>query len=204
MARSSNRDPLSKFSWIVTIDGFSRMGFTQSGTPKYNISTKEYKEGGSHLNPKVIIDGVSYSPITLARGVTNDSSFSKWASGAWDLLQNNAATNNNKVFEIPSTPTGFIEAAQNNGVNTIPSSSKYPFSYRRTVKLEHLNRSGVVEVAYTLYNCFPISYTPASDFNSTGDDELSIETLVLGYEGFTVSYSGISAVVGNIATGFVK
>lgn len=203
MARSAVRDPMSKFSWIITIEGFSRLGFTKSGTPKYNVATREYKEGGSHLNPKLIVDGVSYAPITLERGVTNDTSFSKWASGMWDLIQNNAAKKQNSSTSLTS-PEGFAAALQNNGADLIPSSSKYPFSYRRTVKIEHLNRSGVVEVVYTLYNCFPISYQPSSDFDSTGDDGLSIESLTLGYEGFDVRYTGISAVVGNIATGFIK
>jgi phage tail-like protein len=211
MARSAVRDPLGKFSWIVTVDGFSRMGFTQSGTPKYTISTKEYAEGGSHLNPKQIIDRVSYQPITLARGVTNDSSFSKWASGAWDLVQNNAATKSNSKLDVTS-PVGFIKSVGDKALSSfssdkadvVPSSSKYPFSYRRNVKIEHLNRAGIVEVTYILHNCMVVSYQPASDFDSNGDDGLSIETLTLAYEGFTVSYSGIGGTLGNLTTGFIK
>lgn len=200
MARSGVRDPLDKYRWTVDIPGFSKLGFLQCGVPKYTITAREYAEGGAHLNPKNIIDKVSYAPVTLTRGVTNDTSFAKWASSAWDLVQNNTAFQA-ADFTTPTTFVGSIVSAADNGADVVPSETSYPFNYRRKVKIEHVNRAGQVEVIYVLYNAYPISYQPASDFDAMADDALSIETLVLGYEGFEVKYTGIAGTIGNLVAG---
>lgn len=88
MARVSSKDPLDKFRWIVEVDGFSRLGFTSVEVPSVSINVKNYAEGGSHLFPRKIIDGVTYSPIVLQRGATSDRSFHEWAAGFIDLLHN--------------------------------------------------------------------------------------------------------------------
>lgn len=200
MARSGVKDPLDKFRWTVSIPGFSKLGFYQCAVPRYNITPKEYAEAGSHLNPKVIIDRVGAVPVTLTRGVTNDTSFAKWAAGPWDLVQNNAASATPPT--VPNTFEGAVNAVTNLiGASVVPASSSYPFSYRKDVKIEHVNRAGQAEVTYTLYNAIVISYQPASDFDAMADDALSIETLVLGYEGFDVRYAGVSGVLGNFLAG---
>jgi phage tail-like protein len=202
MARSSARDPLDKYRWEVQIEGFSKVGFTQSGVPKYSITTREYAEGGAHLNPKSIIDKVSYAPITLSRGVTGDTSFAKWASGAWDLVQNNArfrkaALDDPKSFTdiAEQVITTVMEAL---ATDAIPSSTKYPFSYRRTVTINHVNRTGQTIATYVLFNAYPIAYQPASDFDALADDGLSIETLTLAYEGFEARYNPLVAAGGGL------
>jgi len=203
MARSSARDPLDKYRWEVQVEGFSKVGFTQSGVPKYSITTREYAEGGAHLNPKSIIDKVSYAPITLSRGVTGDTSFAKWASGAWDLVQNNA-----RFRDKPATEPGgdWVDAVANAAASVmefvstkpIPSSNKYPFSYRRTVTINHVNRTGQTIATYVLFNAYPIAYQPASDFDALADDGLSIETLTLAYEGFEARYNPLIAAGGGL------
>ena len=191
MARSALQDPLDKFRWKVSIDGFTRLGFTSSSTPSTTIQDRKYSEGGAHLNPKSIVDSVSYNPVTLSRGVTNDTSFNKWANGLFDLVQNNAATSSSNPIGNLVTP----------GADPVASNDSYPFQYRRNVRLEHVNRVGQTEVVYTLYNAYPIEYKPASDFNSEDDDSLSIETIVLAYEGFDVNYVGLTGTAVNLITG---
>lgn len=202
MARSSVNDPLTKFSWVVSIPGFNRAGFASCGVPGYTITPREHRGLGHHLNPKSIIETVALKPITLTRGVTNDPSFAKWASGPWDLVQNNAGTKNTTGSPFSSWE-GALATASDNGAKPIASDTVYPFSYRRDVKIEHSNRAGQVIVVYTLYNAYPIDYTPASDFNATDDNEVSMESLVLSYEGFDVRYTGIAGLAGNIASGFL-
>jgi len=199
MARSGVVDPLDKFRWLVDVPGFSKVGFMQCGVPRYTIATREYAEGGAHLNPKLITDKVSYVPITLTRGVTNDTSFAKWASAGWDLVQNNSALkSSDTTFSLLQ---GAIATFKDNGAKLIPSESAYPFNYRKKVKLEHVNRAGQTEVIYILHNAYPISYQPASDFDALSDDGLSVETLVLGYEGFEVKYTGVAGTLANIVVG---
>lgn len=87
MARPSSKDPLDKFRWAVSIDGFERLGFTHCEVPSYSIQTKPYPEGGQHLAPKQIVDAITYKPVALERGVTADMSFHNWATQAIELAR---------------------------------------------------------------------------------------------------------------------
>lgn len=203
MARSGVRDPLDKFRWTVDIPGFSKLGFNQCGTPKYVITPREYVEAGSHLNPKVIIDRVQFAPITLSMGVTNDTSFAKWASSPWDLVQNNVALKSSDTSGVTGFVGSVVSNISDNGASPVPSDSDYPYNYRRKVKIEHVNRAGQVEVIYILYNAIPIAYQPASDFDATDDGGVSIQTLTLAYEGFEVRYTGLAGAVGNFLAGTI-
>lgn len=156
MARPSSKDPLDKFRWAVSIDGFTKLGFASCETPSISVNTKSYPEGGAHLFPRKIIDGVEYTPVTFLRGVTSDQSFHKWAVQFMELLKGK---------------DGKGQSAQ---------------EYRRQVTINHLDRQGRIVKTYKLYNAFPIEYKPASDFVADGDDLLSMEKLVLGYESFEV------------------
>lgn len=203
MARSSLRDPLDKFRWKVSIEGFSRLGFNTCSTPSYNLNINEYPEGGAHLTPRKIIESLTHTPVTLTRGVTGDTSFNKWANGFIDLVTNNAATNESTTIGLPGVfsvdvPAGALSTLGFGGPAAIPSNTNYPFQYRRTVKIEHINRLGIAEVVYTLYGAFPTQYKPASDFDAHADDGVSIETLVLTYESFDVRYSGVSGLAQNL------
>jgi phage tail-like protein len=192
MARSSRFDPLDKFRWLVDIPGFTRMGFTSTQTPGITYNINDYPQGGSHLNPLKIIDGATYKPVALERGVTADPSFSKWASAAMDLLSNNASSQsvNQSVSDITSGNLSSVVTAVTTAAGFIPVPYKTttPYSYRKDIEIIHVNRAGQAVVTYTLYNAFPIEYTPASDFQA-GEEGISIERLVLGYEGFEVKYN---------------
>lgn len=162
MARPSSKDPLDKFRWSVTIDGFQRLGFTSVSTPSYTVVSRTYREGGAHLNPKRIVDEINYSPVTMLRGVTGDASFLEWARGIFNPVLG--------VVKIDGTtpdPDGTPE-------------------YRRDVIISHLDRAGRAVATYKLYNAFPVEYKPASDFESDADDSFSVERLVLEYESFEV------------------
>lgn len=157
MARPSSKDPLDKFRWSVSIDGFTRLGFSSCETPSYAINTQSYPEGGAHLWPRKIIDSVELKPVTLMRGVTSDFNFHEWATQFMELVKGRR--------EKGSQPAG---------------------EYRRTVQIDHMDRAGRIVKSYILYNAFPIEYKPASDFASDADDTVSMEKLVLSYESFEV------------------
>lgn len=221
MARSSLRDPLDKFRWTVSVDGFSKLGFHETSAPGYNITTKKYKEGGAHLTPRQIVDTVDYKPVVLTRGVTNDTSFNKWATSFMDLVTNNAAFNGSTEepvtfggIDLGAIGTAAAQGAANNGARPVNSFVRSPdttdlftggtpnLNYRKTVKIEHVNRTGQVEVVYMLYGAFPIEYQPASDFGAMSDDTVSIESITLAYESFEVLYSGLAGTAANLLTNF--
>lgn len=202
MARASNLDPFDRFRFLVDVDGFTRSGFTMCSAPGYTIEKKEYKEGGRHLNPLVIVDGVTYKTVTLSRGVNTDTSFNKWATGFIDVVQNNQALTNNasqSFTQTVSDPSTYMNAIDGN-VQSVPSNSGdiNTYTYRRMVKIFHTDRTGTITSAYFLYNAFPVEYMPASEFDASSN-EISIETLVLAYEGFEVKYSGIEGTLGSLA-----
>jgi len=205
MARSSNNDPLDRFRWTVDVPGFTKFGFTTCSTPEYSMNTKEYAEGGAHLNARKIVDTVSYKPVILTRGVTTDTSFAKWAAAHFDLITSNVLSEDGGVGLSDlstATATGLL-TGEKSLASTVPFSTEYPFIYRQTVTIQHLNRAGQALVTYTLYNAFPTDYKPASDFDASADGEVSIETITLTYEGFDVRYAGIAGVLGQVATKFL-
>lgn len=205
MARSALRDPLTKYRWVVSIEGFTRLGFTECTTPSYSITTRTYREGGAHLTPKQIVNQIEYQPVTLRRGVTNDTSFNKWANGFIDLVTSNTALNNDSGQD--ESGSSFLGAVQDvaETVQSTLSSSAIPSvisgdntSYRKDVTISHVNRAGQIEVSYILYGAFPIEYKPASDFNAMGDDGMSLDSITLAYDSFEVKYSQLGGLAGNI------
>ena len=211
MARSALRDPLDKYRWTVTVEGFTKLGFHETSAPGYNITTKKYPEGGAHLTPRQIINTIDYKPVTLTRGVTNDTSFNRWATSFIDLVTNNSAFNDSTKeptsiggLAVPGGILGgilggVIDGALNGGASPVQSFvNSDSLSYRKKVKIEHTNRAGQVEVTYILYGAFPIEYTPASDFNAMADDAVSIESITLGYESFEVLYAGLAGAAANL------
>lgn len=208
MARSSKKDILDRFRWSVEIEGFgasgSRAGFSIIQTPSYQITTKEYPEGGAHLQPKQIVDTISYQPVELIRGVTKDIGFDVWARGPFDATQ---IYDGIKPAFLPNT---IVTARNAFGGNVIDRSNNPPTEivynidqYRRDVIIKHLSRTGKIVKIYTLKNCLPIEYKPASDFDASADSEVSVEKLVLKYESFEVtSEEGIS--VGKYLSDFIN
>jgi len=200
---------LTKFKWLVSIDGFTRYGFTSCSTPSYTITTYNYKEGGAHLNPRNILNEITYNPVILKRGVNNDTSFNKWATGPFDLVQNDAVSKQAQPGEeqlgslVGPAAAGIVANTGFMGPTAIPAYRKeggnnYPFQYRRDVVIRHVNRTGQVIVEYVLHNAYPIEYKPASDFDAKDDDGFSIESITLSYEGYSVNYSGIAGTVASI------
>lgn len=201
MARPSSKDPLDRFRWSISIEGFTRMGFTSCDVPSYAITTKKYAEGGAHLFPRQIVDSIEYRPVTLARGVTADTSFNDWAMQFIEVIQAETvkSTQNTlsetKALEIPPE---FGVPGFSGGNFTVPGFNVTTFEtsetfegtpaqeYRRDVTINHLNRSGQIVKTYRLYNAFPVEYVPASSFSADGDDVLSMEKLTLVYESFDV------------------
>ena len=158
MARSARKDPLDKFRFIVTIDNFAKAGFNTAGTPGVEINSKEYQEGGRHMNPVLIVDGASFKPVTFSRGVTTNGDFYNWAKQPFELVYGKKEGGDFGLGKV----------------------------YRKDITIDHMDRRGRIIKQYILKNAIPASYTAASDFGATADDGFSIESLTVKYEGFVV------------------
>jgi phage tail-like protein len=84
MARTGSLDPLSSFRYIVHIridnnyTAFERLGFESVTLPRVDIQKTQVRELGRHLNPRNIVEGATFSPITLRRGKSYGQDFYNW------------------------------------------------------------------------------------------------------------------------------
>jgi len=86
MARTGSLDPLSTYRYIVHIKidnnylSFERLGFESVTLPRVDLQKAQYREMGRHLSPRNIVEGATFSPITLRRGKTYSNDFYNWVA----------------------------------------------------------------------------------------------------------------------------
>lgn len=89
MARAGNLDPLTKYKYTVHIrvDGddnfFKKLSFQSVTSPRVDVLTQKYNEGGRHLNSRVIVEGATFSPVTMRRGKSFSNDFMNWIGAVW-------------------------------------------------------------------------------------------------------------------------
>jgi phage tail-like protein len=66
---------------------------------------------------------------------------------------------------------------------------------RKTIQIFHYNRAGQLVKTYVLYNCIPVSYKIGDDFNAM-NDAISMESLKIAYEGFSVTPAAGGSAIG--------
>lgn len=181
MARTGSLDPLSTFRYLVhiRIDGgsleFERLGFESVTLPRVDIQKTQYRELGRHLNPRNIIEGATFSPITFRRGKSYSSDFYNWMSMLYRSQYGDKRGNNS--------------------------------NYRATIVIDHLDRLGKVVKKYVVVGASPSAYIPGSQLNSMDDSSVSIETLMVDYEGLielSLGYDAITAAAGSAATSILE
>lgn len=173
MARSSVVDPLEKFRFAVswTNDGDSestalvRLGFHDIQMPKRTTNKISYREGiDPDINQKAA--GLSdMEDIVMSRGVIIDddpNEFYKWMSAVHN-------------------PTAGHEARASLAARKSDAGSN---TYKKDVTIQMLDREGNVARQWTLFNAFPVQFTPASDLNAGEDGDKALESMTLAYEDF--------------------
>lgn len=180
MARTGSLDPLSIFRYIVHIKidngllEFERLGFESVTLPRVDIQKAQYRELGRHLSPRNIVEGATFSPITLRRGKSYGQDFYNWIALVYRASYGDKNGNTS--------------------------------NYRGTLVIDHMDRQGIVVKKYVILGASPITYIPGSQLSSMDDSEVSIETLMLDYEGYIelgTSYSAITALAGTAVSGLL-
>lgn len=72
-------------------------------------------------------------------------------------------------------------------------------NYRGTIVIDHMDRTGRVVKKYVLFGARPQAYIPVSNFDAKDDTEVSIETLIVTYEGYqelSLNYNNMTAALG--------
>jgi len=75
---ATNGDPYTNFTYEVRIDDQTVGGFTRLSGIGAESSVLEYQEGGLHDVTHTFPQDVSYSNVTLHRGMSDDSEFIEW------------------------------------------------------------------------------------------------------------------------------
>ena len=176
MARTGTLDPLSTYRFIVHIKidndyaSFERLGFESVTLPRVDIQKVQYREMGRHLSPRNIVEGATFSPITMRRGKSYSTDFYNWMGLVYRAFYGDEEGNTS--------------------------------NYRATIVIDHMDRAGSVTKKYVILNATPITYMPSTNLNAVDDSTVSIETLMLDYEGYielSLGYSAITAAAGTAA-----
>lgn len=205
MARSSQRDPVEKFRFRVTvlsidlsitgaIDALanigsgnhaglkliSRAGFSKVTSPKATINEINYRENIDNTRFIKVPGLAKYEPVTLSRGVTGNRNLYDW----YRLV--------NEEIALLATAQELSKDAQ----FSIAQSD----NFRKDVVIEVLDREGKPVKAWYLFNAWPIVYTPGNDLDASSEEKL-VEELTLTYEFFLELEGGIEGFAKEIAKG---
>jgi phage tail-like protein len=82
MPTGQRQDPYVAFQFIVEIDGIARAGFREASGLETRQDPIEYREGMDGQTVRKLPGLVTYSPITLRWGITDDAGFWQWRQSA--------------------------------------------------------------------------------------------------------------------------
>ena len=138
-------------------------GFSEVAIPKATVAERTYRENIDPLRRIKAPGLVSYEPISLRKGKTEDRSLYNWYKKLNDDANSIAAVNG-------------LLASQ----NFIPV---FDPEYRKDVVIHLLDREGTTKKAWFVFNAWPSGYQGGNDFSSSAEEKL-IEELTLSYESF--------------------
>jgi phage tail-like protein len=77
-------DPYKNFKFRVKWDGRYVAGVSKVSALKRSTEVVEHREGGDPSTSRKSPGRTKFDPITLERGVTNDTEFEKWVNKVWN------------------------------------------------------------------------------------------------------------------------
>lgn len=82
MPTGDRTDPYRVYNFLVEIDGITRAGFQECSGLESTQDPVEYREGHEGLTVRKLPGLVTYSNITLQRGITDDAELWEWRQKA--------------------------------------------------------------------------------------------------------------------------
>lgn len=178
MARASTTDPLDRYRFLVYIR---------------SRDIAETKVSFSRVtSPRMDFQTEQYEE---GGRHLNRHSLTQGATFTPVTLQRGKTYNDDFAKWVKLVYTAFYNKGQNSS------------NYRADVVIDHLDRRGRVIKKYVLKNARPLTYIPASNFDAMDDSEVSIETLILEYEGleeYSANFSQLGAILGSAATSLIN
>lgn len=84
MAVGDRKDPYRAYNFLVEIDGITRAGFRECSGLDTTQDPIEYREGNEGRTVRKIPGLVTYSNVSLIRGMTDDAELWEWRQKAVD------------------------------------------------------------------------------------------------------------------------
>ena len=154
--RTSQFDPYRKFKFRIKINNVMVAGLTKCSALTVSVESKEFRtgemDGFKHKLPGL----VTFEPVTLEQGVTDDKTFEAWATSMANYLGNQGA-----------------------------DAQKTPDDFRKDIDIEIYNLNNEKVKAYRVLNCWVSKYTAVPDLDAMSADVM-IQSIVLENEGIKV------------------
>jgi phage tail-like protein len=190
MARSAEEDPIEKFRFRITVIAIdlsitgavdtagglsgggttakslsvlSRAGFSIATLPKATVKSIPYRENIDNQRFIQVPGLVTYTPITLSRGVTSNRNLYDW-------------------YRLVNEELALLAVAGELSRDTQYSPTQED-NFRKDVILEVLDREGTPIKAWYMFNAWPSSYAPGDSLDASSETKL-IEEITLTYEMF--------------------
>lgn len=84
MAVGDRKDPFGAYNFLVEIDGITRAGFQECSGLDTTQDAGEYREGTDPLTVRKLPGLITYSNISLKRGITDDAELWEWRKTVMD------------------------------------------------------------------------------------------------------------------------
>jgi len=154
----SGNNTLAKNLSVIT-----RAGFSTASLPKATVKVIPYRENIDNQRFIQVPGLVTYTPVTLQRGVTENRNLYDW----YRLVNEEMALL--AVAGELSRDTQFSPTQEDN--------------FRKDVILEVLDRTGEPVKAWYLFNAWPSVYAPGDSLDASSETKL-VEEITLTYELF--------------------
>ena len=140
--RTSQFDPLRKFKFRIRFNNVLVAGLTKCSALTVSVESKDFRTGDMDSFRHKLPGLVSFEPITLEQGVTNNTTFEAWATAMANYVGNKGA-------DAEKTP-----------------------DFRKDVDIEIYSLSNDRVKAYRVYQCWVSKYTAVPDLDASSGDAM--------------------------------
>lgn len=183
MATTTRTDPLRNFKFRVELEPKNStklssitLGFAVVSGLTVQNEMISYREGGMNTHPHKMVGLSDFGPITLSRGTfAGEMDLYEWQKAIHTWSQGGTAASGDtydyrytakiRIYDHPQPTAGYDDVGA----------------------LSDVDVNSGVKLSYTIYNCWPSSYS-LGDLNA-GDSSILIQQMVLNHEGFTIHYT---------------
>lgn len=162
-ADSARFDPLKNFNFVANFSWkngntymSSNFGFNKISGLKAGVEVITYREGGDNISDRKLAGKVSFDPITMEKGMTDNKEM-------WDAFK--------VMFDIDDAEGNATAASSSDGD-----------SYRGTLVIEIQNRKKQTIRTYKLRNAWMSDYS-TGDLDAEGN-AIILESITIQHEGF--------------------